>query len=109
MKKTFFLACVLSLSAAFNAIAGIRGAIDEFGNPISGATGSANMCTQLCTGYSATITECPDGYEMLTCEATNCSNYHKCEESPCAPGYDRSSKDCPIIVQPDNYLCTRCK
>ncbi len=109
MKKIFFLACVLSLSTAFNAIADIRGAIDEFGKPIAGSSGASDMCTQLCQGYSATITECPEGYEMLSCESVNCANYHKCEASPCAPGYDRSFKDCMIVAQPDNYQCTKCK
>lgn len=109
MKKTFFFACILSFSAIFNAHANIRNAIDEFVNPISATATSPDMCVQLCQGYSATITECPEGYDMITCETVNCNNYHKCEPSPCKTGYDRAFKDCPIMAQPDNYHCTKCK
>lgn len=81
---------------------------DEFGRALNGKAAN-NACTASCPGYSSTITECPDGFEMVTCGKPSCFEYHKCEQSPCAPGYDTSYKDCPIIVQPDNYLCSKCK
>lgn len=109
MKKTFFFACVLSLSAAFNAHADLRSTLDEFGRPIAGSSSEVDMCVQLCPGYSSAITECPEGFDLVTCEVSSCANYNKCEQNPCKQGYDRSFKDCPIVAQPDNYHCTKCK
>ncbi len=87
----------------------LQNTIDEFGNPITPSAETPEMCTQLCPGYSSSIVDCPEGYEIKTCNVSNCYNYNKCEASPCKSGYDRKSKDCPIIAQPDNYHCTKCK
>ena len=92
-----------------------RNMIDEFGNPISANQGGSPslqtlpICEQNCPGFSSDITECSDGYRLISCPVTGCFQYNKCEPIPCAPGYDTSYKDCPIYVQPDNYLCSKCK
>lgn len=89
-----------------------RRLIDEFGNPISGSATTEEgqqICTQSCIGYSTSISQCPDGFELKTCQTPGCFTYHKCEQSPCAYGYDTSYKECPIEVQADNYLCSKCK
>ncbi len=84
-----------------------RSAVDEFGQPLN--NGSANnSCTQKCPGYSMTVTECSDGYELKTCNDQACVEYHKCEATGCAPGFDTEYKDCPIEVQEDNYMCSKC-
>lgn len=67
-----------------------------------------NGCMQKCPGYSMTVTECSAGYELKSCESANCAEYHKCEPNGCAPGYDTELKDCPIDVQEDNYMCSKC-
>ncbi len=109
MKKIFFLALLLSFFAITNSYAQ-RAFVDKFGNPTaSGKNALAKMCMQNCPGYSVSVKECPDGFDLVTCEASNCGDYHKCEQSPCAPGYSTTLKDCPIAVQPDNYLCSKCK
>lgn len=74
----------------------------------SGAGENRNSCMQKCPGYSMTITECSAGYELKSCESANCGEYHKCEPNGCAPGYDMELKDCPIDVQEDNYMCSKC-
>lgn len=74
----------------------------------SGNDGNINNCMQKCPGYSMTITECSTGYELKSCESANCAEYHKCEPNGCAPGYDTELKDCPIDVQEDNYMCSKC-
>lgn len=90
-------------------ISSLQNTIDEFGNPITPSAETPEMCTQLCPGYSSSIVDCPEGYEIKTCNVSNCYNYNKCEVSPCQSGYDRKIKDCPIISQPDNFHCTKCK
>lgn len=87
----------------------LRNNIDEFGNPMTPNNNASSSCAQACIGYSSTISDCPEGYVLTTCQAPGCYNFNKCEPSPCAPEYDSRLKDCPIDVQPDNYLCTKCK
>ena len=67
-----------------------------------------DYCTDKCRGYSTTITICDAGFELKTCSDYNCFEYHKCEATGCAPGYDTELKDCIIDVQEDNYLCSKC-
>lgn len=85
---------------------GITGKTDAFGQPLQDS--GNNACTQKCPGYSMTVTECSDGYELKTCEDSACSEYHKCEATGCEPGFDTEFKDCPIEVQEDNYMCSKC-
>lgn len=109
MKKLFFFTIALSILSINMAQAAPNRGLDEFGNPISGKSGKSPVCQKACPGYATSIVECPNGYELKTCEETNCYEYHICEKSPCLPGYDTRLKDCPIAVQPDNYLCSKCK
>ena len=113
MKKIFFLSIALSfglLSGLNNALAqNTARKVDEFGKAIGSGSAENQMCLQMCPGYSSSVTDCPEGFELLTCEAANCAEYRKCEQSPCAPGYDLSLKDCPIAVQPGTYHCSKCK
>lgn len=113
MKKLLLLTFISSIITFqyIEASAKARNEIDEFGRPISSANTRAlnQKCVKGCPDYSPNITKCPDGFELKTCETQGCTNYNKCEQSPCAAGYDTKLKDCPIAVQPDNYLCSKCK
>lgn len=74
----------------------------------SNAKTTNDVCSTQCTGFTKNNTSCDDGYSLVTCEASGCSEYSKCEENGCAPGFDKEFKDCAIDVQEDNYQCSKC-
>lgn len=65
-------------------------------------------CAEKCEGYKVFITECEEGFDLVSCEESGCFEYHKCEPNGCNPGYNTEFKDCAIEVQEDNYLCSKC-
>ncbi len=109
MKKIFLSALILSALVITNARA--ANMTDEFGRPINITQkqgNGASPCEMACPGYSLDIVTCPDGFNLVTCEANGCGEYKKCEKNPCQEGFDTSLKTCPIETQKDDYLCTRC-
>lgn len=75
----------LLLTAAFLMLAGTAAAkvtliADWSGNlPNRGEDRAPQTtCAAQCSGYSLTITICPDGKRIEECPATGCAYYHRC-------------------------------